>query len=261
MNPVLVLIEGYDEQRPVVKGLQATPVDGPYSPYRAIRTDGTEIMVVASGVGPDRARRVTADSIERFDPGFVVSAGTCGALISGLEMSEWLVTGTVRALGPADGRSRPALETLESPAGKAIAKLGRALGDAPRRHAGRLVTVTDEPVVGMAEKEAIAREHEAVAVDMESYGIARAATERKLPWLVARVVVDTPARPLPELGPMNAQTGRPPLFGIARYVLRHPISGPRTLYCLWALVQEYASHLTRVLPVLAPGVDTPVATH
>jgi hypothetical protein len=83
---------------------------------------------------------------------------------------------------------------------------------------------------------------------MESYGIARAAIEQDIPWVVARVVVDTPALPLPELGAMNVHTGRPPLSEIAKYVLMNPVSGPRRLYGLWALVQTYAFHLVRMLP-------------
>ena len=255
INPILVLIEGDDERRPVVKGLGAAALPGPHNPWRATMADGTDVIVVTTGVGPEQARRVTSECITRFNPGFVVSTGTCGALVPGLEMSDWLVTGEVRALGMAGEGGRPTVETLKSPAADAIARLGRALNDCPRRHAGRLVTVADAPVVDALEKEAIARDHGAVAVDMESHGIASAAAERNIPWLIARVVIDTPARPLPELGPMNRQTGRPPLTGIAWYVLRNPISGPRTLHGLWALVQEYARHLVRVLPAICGHRD------
>ena len=250
-GPILVLIEGHDEQRPVVRGLEAASVPGADGACRGVLPGGTEVVVMTTGVGPAQARRVAAESIARFNPAFVVSAGTCGALVPGLEMSDWLVTGTVRALGDAGPSGRPAGETLQSPAGDAIDRLSRALDGTPRRHTGRLVTVAGSPVVDAAEKEAIARDHDAVAVDMESHGIAGAAAERNIPWLIARVVVDTPSQPLPELGPMNVTTGRPPLAGIACYVLRHPIRGPRTLYGLWSLVQDYAGHLVRVLPALA----------
>ncbi len=249
-STILVLIEGHDEHKPVVRGLGAESLGGPHLAHRAAIGPNSDVIVVTSGVGPQRAGRVTADCIRRFDPCLVVSAGTCGALIAGLELSDWLVTGTVRSLGPAGDSGRAAGMTLESSAVAEISRLRSVMGTVPRIHHGMLVTVSDQPVVGEVEKAAIARRHDAVAVDMESFGIAEAAAACGIPWLIARVVVDTPSRPLPELGAMNSQSGRPPLGGIARYLLMNPIGGPRTLYSLWALVNEYARTLVRVLPAL-----------
>ncbi len=250
-STILVLIEGHDEQRPVIRGLTATMIAGPHSAYRAPLDEISDVVVVTSGVGPAQAGRVAAECIDRFDPVLVVSAGTCGALGADMQMSDWLITGTVRSLGNAAPDGRTAGETLQSPASEVISRLVRAIKPGPRTHSGVLVTVSDKPVVDAAEKATIAARHDAVAVDMESFGIARAAADRGIPWLIARVVVDTPACPLPELGPMNIRTGRPPLRGIALYVLKNPVTGPRTLYGLWALVQAYARVFVRVLPSLA----------
>ena len=194
---------------------------------------------MTTGVGPRRSYQVTADAIDRFKPDYVISAGTCGALVQGLNVSDWVVTGNVRSLEQIKGELTTR-ETLQNEDGMSISCLRRALGKTPQSYEGRLVSVSDEPVIDRNDKEAIAKNHEAIAVDMESSGIARAAMERNIPWLVARVVVDTLNQPLPELGPMNPQTGRPPLSGIGRYVLKHPISRPQTLYSLWKLVQDYA---------------------
>ncbi len=253
MNTILVLIGGYDEQRPVVKGLNAVAMEGRHGAYQAPLDDETQVVVVTTGVGPEQARRAAMGSIERFDPDFVISAGTCGALVAGMDMSDWLVTGTVRSLAKPnpDASGRAVGDTLESPATDSITRLAEALGSEPRCHQGTLVTVSDDPVVDAEEKEAIARKYEAVAVDMESYGVARAASDQGIRWLIARVVVDTPAHPLPALGPMNTKTGRPRLSAIAWYVLKNPIAGPRALYGLWELVQVYARHLVRVLPALS----------
>jgi nucleoside phosphorylase len=248
MNTILVLIEGHDELKPIVRRLNATPVADRPGAFRARLDDQTEVVVVTTGVGPDQAERVAMECLDRFQPVLAISAGTCGALVAGIEMSDWLVTGNVQLL---EGTSRVAGKSLESSATEAISQLVGSLQHDPVRHAGQLVTVSGEPVIDAAEKESIARQHNAVAVDMESYGIARAATDRGIAWLIARVVVDTPDQPLPKLGSMNIETGRPPLGGILAYVLRNPIDGPRTLYGLWHLVQVYAGHLARVLPGLA----------
>jgi len=251
MNTILVLIEGYDEQKPVVRGLKAIAIGGTHSAYRAKLDARTEVVVVTTGVGPEQAQRVAAECMDHFNPSLVVSAGTCGALVPGIEMSEWVVTGTVRRLSKPGADGRVAGETIMSPATELIGQLAKAIGSEPGYHRGTLVTVSDVPVVDAEEKEAIASKHQAIAVDMESYGIARAAADRDIPWLIARVVVDTTFRPLPELGPMNIVTGRPPLPGIFLYVLKNPLSGPQILYGLWQLIQVYARHLVRVLPVLS----------
>lgn len=252
MKSLLILIEGDDELRPVVKELHAMSVNGASGPFESTLSNRTKIFAVTTGVGPEQAYQVTADAIQQIKPEYVLSAGTCGALVEGLEVSDWVVTGDVRAIGQAD-QNWATLETLQDDDKTAAPRLCHALKQTPRWHEGRLVTVADEPIHCSKAKAEIATLHEAIAVDMESYGIARAATEQGLPWIVARVVVDTPAQPLPELGAMNVQTGRPPLSGIAKYVLMNPVAGPQRLHGLWSLVQTYAFHLVRMLPEFTSG--------
>jgi len=245
MKSLLLLIEGDDELKPVVKELAATAVSG--GSFEGTLSNKTKIIALTTGVGPEQAYKVTADAIRRFRPDYVLSAGTCGALVPGLNVSDWVVTGDVRSIGKAP-EQWPTLESVVTLDETSASRLCQALKHAPKWHVGRLVTVVDDPIHCANEKAAIAKTHQAIAVDMESYGIARAAIEQNLPWIVARVVVDTPDLPLPELGAMNSHTGRPPLSGIGKYVLMNPLSGPPRLYGLWSLVQTYAFHLVRILP-------------
>lgn len=247
MNSLLLLIEGEDELRPLVKDLNATPVHGAAGYFEVVLPNETRIILVTTGVGPEQAYQVTLTAIQHFNPGYVLSAGTCGALIDGLSIGDWVVTGNVRSIGK-PSENWPTLRSLQSPDSESVQRFSQCLNDKLNWHQGRLVTVSNEPVHGLHAKLDIATRHEAIAVDMESFGIARAAMEQSLPWIVARVVVDTPAWPLPELGAMNVHTGRPPLSGIAKYVLLNPFVGPRILYSLWALVKVYACRLAEVLP-------------
>ncbi len=247
LKSLLILIEGDDEMQPVVKGLNSASVNGARRSYKGTLSNNTNIFSVTTGVGPEQAYNVTAEAIQRFHPEYVLSAGTCGALIAGLNVGDWVVTGDVRAIGKA-GEKWPTLKSVQSLDDTSATRLCQALKQTTKWHEGRLVTVADDPIHCATEKAAIAKHHEAIAVDMESYGIARAAIEQDVPWVVARVVVDTPELPLPELGPMNLQTGRPSLSGIAKYVLMNPIAGPPRLYGLWSLIQTYAFYLVRMLP-------------
>tara|TARA_B100001971_G_C18262904_1_gene588769 strand:- start:4683 stop:5465 length:783 start_codon:yes stop_codon:yes gene_type:complete len=247
MQSLLIIIAGADELRPVVKELRATTVNGSRGPFEGTLSNSAKVIVVSTSVGSERAYHVTIDAIQRFRPEYVLSAGTCGALVQGLNISDWVVTGDVRAIGLAR-EQWPTLKSVQSIDATSANRLRHALKQTPKWHEGRLVTIADGPVHCPIEKSKIAKHHEAIAVDMESYGIAQAAIEQGLPWVVARVIVDTPALPLPELGVMNAHTGRPPLSGIAKYVLMNPLVGPPRLYGLRALVQRYAFHLVRMLP-------------
>ena len=92
MKSLLLLIEGDDELRPVVKELQATTVTGAQNPFERTLSNKTKIIAVTTGVGPEQAYRVTADAIREFSPDYVLSAGTCGALVQGLEVSDWVVS-------------------------------------------------------------------------------------------------------------------------------------------------------------------------
>ena len=259
MGPILVLIEGLDEQHPVVRGLRASPQGGPHRPYSATMTDGTEVVICTTGVGPERAHLVSDQTIKRYEPSLVVSAGTCGSLTHDIERHDWVLTGEVRALSAQGQNGRDEVGAVTSQVGDRLNNLAQALGAGdrpPRFHSGTLVTVSGEPVVDAADKEAIVQAHGAVAVDMESYGIAMAAAENKVPWLVARVAVDTPTLALPDFGDLDAVTGRPSLWRIGKFVLAHPLTAPFVLYRLWETIQIYARHLVRVLPALTQSPDT-----
>ena len=145
MKSLLLLIEGDDELRPVVKELQATTVTGAQNPFERTLSNKTKIIAVTTGVGPEQAYRVTADAIREFSPDYVLSAGTCGALVQGLEVSDWVVTGDVRAIGQAH-QQWSTLDTLQDHDETAAPRLCQALKQTPRWHEGRLVTVADEPI-------------------------------------------------------------------------------------------------------------------
>lgn len=95
------------------------------------------------------------------------------------------------------------------------------IGEVAAVSVGAVVT-TARPVASVAAKEALARDTGAVAVDMESHGVAAAAAEAGVPFVVVRAVADPAWRALPPavlagIGP----DGRPrPLAVMLRLLLR-----------------------------------------
>ena len=126
MKSLLLLIEGDDELRPVVKQLQATPVHGAQGSFEGTLSKNTKVIALTTGVGPEQAYRVTADAIRQFAPDYVLSAGTCGALVQGLKVSDWVVTGDVRAIGQAN-QKWSTIETLRDNDKTAAPRLCQAL--------------------------------------------------------------------------------------------------------------------------------------
>jgi adenosylhomocysteine nucleosidase len=146
-------------------------------------------MAAQVGIGHDRAADLTRQFIAHFSPQALVSWGFAGGL------NPHLTSGTIVIA-----------TALVSPEGPQVwAEAHRELGEqfqaaaAAARlpfHRGRLVTVADvaaDPIV----KAALWRRCGADAVDMETAGIAQAASESNLPWVAVRVVVDSAAESVP----------------------------------------------------------------
>ncbi len=87
--------------------------------------------------------------------------------------------------------------------------------------AGALVS-TITAVTTPGEKARLNRDHQAIAVDMESAGVARAAEEAKCPFLVVRVIADPADRNLPSaaLQGIDAEGRQRPFRVISKLVLR-----------------------------------------
>ena len=125
-----------------------------------------------------RAGGATPTSPRR--PALVVSSGFAGALSSDIAPLAWVTASSVHRL--VDGRTLPVV----LPGG-----LIRVAERATACHVISTDQVLGHGVAGLADP---------AAVDMESAGLAEAAAEAGIPFLVLRLVTDTPARPMASLG-------------------------------------------------------------
>jgi adenosylhomocysteine nucleosidase len=226
---VLVLVAIEPELRSVERALGAARGGGVVRG----RLSGAEVVATGIGMGGG-AREVIAQ--ER--PRLVVSCGFAGGLDAALSAGDLVLATAVRGAGG------DALAAPESPREAAAAAL-----EGVRCLQGELVC-TASVAASPEEKRALARSG-ALAVDMESYGVARAAVEAGVPWLALRAIVD----PLGSALPGFTREARRGYFWPA---LRHALSGPRAAAGLVRLARDasragaaLAAALHRLGPALA----------
>lgn len=247
---LLILIEGTDELLPVARGIGARRIDGSiYHWHAKAAGDMPETYISCTGVGTQRSYDCTRKRIKDCNPGLIVSAGTFGAIVDGIDQNEWMCNAQTRMLGDAD-ENRAMREEIDHDEKHAahIEALRKGCEEVGVKWLkGRLVCVGDVPLFTEEEKAEIARTNEAVGVDMETFGIARAANEADIPWITARVCVDTPGIPLPDFGALNHKTGRPYYGRLFKWIALHPIKCVPTLYGLWKLVNVYGKQLAAIV--------------
>ncbi len=140
-------------------------------------------LIVCSGPGPDRARAAALNLITQGAEA-LLSFGIAGGLDPDLKTGNIVVA--ARITGP---------ETLSCDTAW-TARLTEALSKDFTIHGADLAAAED--VLATAEdKTVLRRSSGAAAVDMESYGIATAASEMNLPFAALRVICDTAAETIP----------------------------------------------------------------
>jgi adenosylhomocysteine nucleosidase len=165
----------------------------PGAPGRA-RFCGPEwlsVLVVETGIGPERAAEAVAWLLGRpaleqvpYRPKVVIAAGFAGALQANLAVGDVVLATEVV---DADGRAWPTTWPGELPPGDWR----------PPLHRGRVLSVPR--LVGTCDdKRALGRQHNALAVDMESVAVAELCRKHDVPFGCVRAIsdpLDTPLSP------------------------------------------------------------------
>ncbi len=109
------------------------------------------------------------------------------------------------------------------------------------------------PVAAVADKAALFRETGAVAVDMESFGVAEVAAARGLPFMAVRVIVDTAGDVLPRAVVAASQAGQVNM----RQLLGSLALAPQELIAVIRLAQRYRAALRSLSSVARVGFSAP----
>src|SRR5262249_22303750 len=182
--------------------------------------DDHEIEVLHTGVGENVCRERVRKFLKHQEFEFLVSTGFAGALNNELQVGDLLVAKNFSTLDLNDSRSFSRLPI----------------------HADLLTMPA--LIDSGEERERIARESGASAVDMETEFIARACAENDIPLLSLRVITDTPTQPFPASPSVlfDIERQRTHLLKLARFFLMHPQRVPRLV--------EFARRITRTRQIL-----------
>ena len=179
------------------------------------------IEVIHTGVGENICRQRIGRFLENQQFDFLISAGFAGSLNHELQVNDLLVAKN--------------FSTVD---------LKHASLSNVSIYAANMLTVSALIDSG-EERERIAHESGAAAVDMETEFIARACATHGIPLLALRVITDTPTQPFPAPPSVlfNIQKQRTHVAALARFFLAHP---GRVL----GLVQ-FARRITRARKILS----------
>lgn len=176
------------------------------------RLKGRNVVLIEAGVGPLAAARGTQALLAGHRPAWVISAGFSGALDPKLKQGDIIMADSI-----ADGEGhRLSIDFKISP---------EAAAATPGLHVGRLLTV-DRIVRLPEEKRALGEQHEALAVDMESWAVGEVCRQAKTRFMAVRIVSDAVDHELPadieRLAKQKTQAAR--IGAAAGAIFRRPSS-------------------------------------
>ncbi len=197
-------------------------IDGEGFVAREGGLDGRRLVVIESGAGCQAAARAARSLIQGHRPRWIISAGFAGGLDDRLKHGDLLLADEIidadrHALAIDFKLARESCESM------------------PHLHVGRLLSV-DRVIEKSQEKRALGSQYAALAVDMESMGVAEVCRDEKIRFLSVRVVTDAVDRTLPRdidhLVKTKSTAGR--LGAAAGAILRRPSS----IKDMWQLKED-----------------------
>ena len=153
--------------------------------------NGIRVAVVEAGTGPARARRATLALLDAHRPAWIISTGFAGALQPELKIGNIVVSNEIVGL---QGEPLKIDVGMNSDSTRGL-------------HVGRTLTV-DAMIQTVVEKQSLATQTGAIAVDMESLSVATVCRETKTRFMAVRAISDDMSADLPsEVLSLLGETG------------------------------------------------------
>jgi adenosylhomocysteine nucleosidase len=159
------------------------------------QTVSSHILLIQTGVGPDKARSVTKQILQNESWDVVISTGFAGALNAGPIGS--LIVGSEVLFGQSAGlESDYDLQRIVCHPDWVNTSLSIQLMGPHPLQCGKFVTM-DRVLTHASQKQILGKRTGAVAVDMESGAIGQVAQQHGLPFLIVRAISDGVNEDLP----------------------------------------------------------------
>lgn len=191
------------------------------------RIDNASVAILHTGVGGKVCRQRMEDFLRDRQFDYLVSAGFAGAIREHLQVGDLVL---------AENFSDPQL----------LSTAQRILSDR-KIHVAQLFT-SSTIIDSLAERNKIADQQGAVAVDMETETIAQICRARGIPLLSLRVISDSLRDPFPAPPSIlfDIERQRTNIGNLSLYLLRHPIT-------VWSLIR-FARQIARARKVLTDAI-------
>lgn len=142
---------------------------------------GAEVALCQSGMGLDKAEAGARALIENFQPDVLVLCGMSGGIVPEMGLYGTVIADAVYPTWTSDWIAVPTDKALVKRAAKVLGKDARVAS----------ISTGDKMTWRKSDYDKISKACGAVAVDQESYAVARAAQEAGVPLLIIRSMSDT----------------------------------------------------------------------
>jgi adenosylhomocysteine nucleosidase len=160
-----------------------------------------EVLLVQTGIGKEKAEAAAEFVLERYPISRLISFGFAGGLSPILRVGDVVLCLKLHCKSNSDAGS------LDGPDHSLLSLAVQVARErAIRLHLGDNVTV-DALVTQPEDKQVLGETFNAMAVDMESYWVARAASARQIPFLAVRAISDTLTQSLPRFDQFSTLGG------------------------------------------------------
>lgn len=177
-------------------------------------------LVAVTGVGRRPTLACLQELLQREHISAIVSLGFAGGLDPTLRSGDLLLATKAAAVNANGTPESGGVLTADVALLKRVALFANHAG-IPHRLGG-LATVP-EPLLTPESRGRVGRHSEALAADMEGYWVAAQAQAAKVPFLLARAILDPVGMTLPSLvHDIVADEGRRELYYTARFIVRSP---------------------------------------
>jgi adenosylhomocysteine nucleosidase len=230
-SPLIVLLAALPDE---ISGLRrqmhlaSRAVPGLRRPAYTGLYHGRPVLVARTGMGRERAEAGLAALLARYRVAAVISIGFSGALDGSLAVGDLVLPTELSVTTPlpagtevAPGDTEVAPSVLR-PDRDLLHAAAEALRPTLLRVVSGPTVTTLDIATTPAERQRLASQTGAVAVDMESYWLAKMASARDLPFLALRAISDTQddrLLPFDQLADAYGETSLPRLVA---YLLRKP---------------------------------------